>query len=220
MPDARLGQPDPAGDPELREVLAAYLGRVRGVRAEPGQIVITSGARHGIGLVWAALAARGARRVAIERPGWHGVRETVVEAGLEPVPLPVDADGLEVDALARDRGRRRRRGRPRAPVPDRARCCRRSVASSWRRGRAAAAGSIVEDDYDAEYRYDRQPIGCLQGLAPEHVAYAGLDQQDALPALGSGGSCSRARSRRRLEAARVAWRGASGRRSCSSRSRS
>jgi GntR family transcriptional regulator / MocR family aminotransferase len=185
MPDARLGHPDPAGTPELRAVLAAYLGRARGVRAEPEQIVITSGTRHGLGLVWAALAERGARRVAIERPGWHGVRETVVDAGLEPAPLPVDADGLvidalnsiaDVDAIAVAPAHQYPTGAVLSPT-------RRQQLTAWARG---GGRMIVEDDYDAEYRYDRQPIGCLQGLAPDHVVYLGSTSKTLSPALRLG----------------------------------
>jgi GntR family transcriptional regulator / MocR family aminotransferase len=185
MPDARLSQPDPAGDPTLREVLAAYLGRVRGVRADPAQIVITSGARHGIGLVWAALAARGARRVTIEQPGWHGVRETVTDAGLEPVPLPVDAEGLAVGALGEITGVDAVAVAPAHQYPTGA------VLSSGRRQQLVSWAQdgdrlIVEDDYDAEYRYDRQPIGCLQGLAPDHIVYVGSCSKTLSPALRLG----------------------------------
>ncbi|HST42995.1 MAG TPA: aminotransferase class I/II-fold pyridoxal phosphate-dependent enzyme, partial [Conexibacter sp.] len=72
LPDERLGYPDPAGVPELRETLAAYLGRVRGVRAAPHQIVVTGGLRDALTLLWSTLAAQGARRIAVEQPGWRG----------------------------------------------------------------------------------------------------------------------------------------------------
>jgi GntR family transcriptional regulator/MocR family aminotransferase len=47
-------------------------------------------------------------------------------------------------------------------------------------------GIVIEDDYDAEFRYDRAPIGALQGLAPEHVAYAGCASKTLTPALRLG----------------------------------
>jgi GntR family transcriptional regulator/MocR family aminotransferase len=185
MPDARLGQPDPKGDPELRMVLAAYLGRARGVRVELEQIVITSGTRHGMGLVWAALAARGAQRVAIERPGWHGVRETVVDAGLEPAPLPVDSEGLAIDGLSSIPGVDAVAVAPAHQYPTGAVLspARRQQLMAWARD---GGRMIVEDDYDAEYRYDRQPIGCLQGLAPDHVVYLGSTSKTLSPALRLG----------------------------------
>jgi GntR family transcriptional regulator / MocR family aminotransferase len=147
--------------------------------------VITSGARHGIGLAWAALAAGGARRVAIERPGWHGVRETIVDAGLEPVPLPVDGDGLAVDALSASADVDAVAVAPAHQYPTGAvlSAARRQQLTAWAR---EGGRMIVEDDYDAEYRYDRQPIGCLQGLSPDHVVYVGSTSKTLSPALRLG----------------------------------
>jgi GntR family transcriptional regulator/MocR family aminotransferase len=185
VPDDRLGVPDPAGVPELRSALAAYLGRARGVRADPDRIVITGGTRLAIGLVWAALARRGATAIAIEQPGWDGVRDTVAEAGLELVPLPVDEHGAavrrlaempEVDAVAVAPAHQ-------YPTGAMLSAARRHELLAWARQRERL---IVEDDYDAEYRYDRQPLGCLQGLAPEHVAYAGSTSKTLAPALRLG----------------------------------
>jgi GntR family transcriptional regulator/MocR family aminotransferase len=185
MPDARLGQPDPAGTPELREALAGYLGRVRGLRASAGQVVVTCGARHGIGLVWTALAARGARAVAVEQPGWHGVRETVSAAGLKAVPVGVDEGGLNVSALNRTAGVDAVAVAPAHQYPTGSvlSAQRRQALTAWARD---GDRLVVEDDYDAEYRYDRQPIGCLQGLAPEHVAYVGSASKTLSPALRLG----------------------------------
>lgn len=182
--DERLGYPDAAGVPELRITLAAYLGRARGVRAEPDQIVVTSGLRQGIDLLWSALAAQGARRVAVEDPGWRGIRETASAAGLEIMALAVDQDGLtverleeeDVDAVALA---------PAHQYPTGAvlSAARRAALLAWARNRD---GLIVEDDYDAEYRYDRQPIGSLQGLAPEHVVYGGSTSKTLAPAVRLG----------------------------------
>jgi hypothetical protein len=171
VPDERFAYPDPAGTPELRVTLAAYLGRVRGVRAEPEQIVVTNGLRQGIDLLWSTLAASGARRVAVEDPGWRGIHETAGAAGLEVVALGVDEDGLiveyleceDVDAVAVAPAHQYPTGAVLSPS-------RRAALLAWAQERDAL---IVEDDYDAEYRYDRQPIGSLQGLAPERVVYGG-----------------------------------------------
>ena len=184
VPDERLGYPDPAGVPELRATLAVYLGRVRGVRAEPEQILVTAGLRQGIDLLWSALAAQGARRVAVEDPGWRGVRETASAAGLELVPLAVDEEGLaverlaeeDVDAVALAPAHQYPTGAVLSPP-------RRAALLAWARNRD---GLIVEDDYDAEYRYDRQPIGSLQGLAPEHVVYGGSTSKTLAPAVRLG----------------------------------
>lgn len=184
VPDERLGYPHPAGMPELRVTLAAYLGRVRGVRADPEQIVVTAGLRQGIDLLWSALASRGARRVAVEDPGWRGVRETASAAGLKLLPLAVDQDGLtverlgeeDVDAVALAPAHQYPTGAVLSPA-------RRAALLAWARDRD---GLIVEDDYDAEYRYDRQPIGSLQGLAPQLVVYGGSTSKTLAPAVRLG----------------------------------
>lgn len=184
VPDQRLGYPDPAGTPELRATVAAYLGRVRGVRATPEQVVVTGGLRQGIDLLWGALASEGARRVAVEHPGWRGMSETALDAGLLTVRLPVDEHGLvvecleneQVDAVALAPAHQYPTGAVLSPD-------RRVALVAWARSRDAL---IVEDDYDAEYRYDRQPIGSLQGLAPEHVVYGGSTSKTLAPVMRLG----------------------------------
>ncbi len=184
VPHERLAYPDPAGAPELRATLAAYLGRVRGVRADPAQIVVTNGLRQGIELLWSTLAAGGARRVAVEDPGWQGVHQTATAVGLELVPLPVDSDGLtverleqeDVDAVAVAPAHQYPTGAVLSPA-------RRAALVTWAQTRDAL---IVEDDYDAEYRYDRQPIGSLQGLEPQRVVYGGSASKTLAPAVRLG----------------------------------
>ena len=182
--DDRLGLPDPAGTVELRAALSAYLGRVRGVQATADQLVITSGTRHGLSLVWRALAAHGARRVAIETPGWSGVAETATAAGLHVVPVAVDDDGLRVDELLGERLDAAAVA-PAHQYPTGAVLSaeRRTALLDWAR---SGARTVIEDDYDAEYRYDHQPIGSLQGLAPEHVIYAGSTSKTVGPSLRLG----------------------------------
>jgi GntR family transcriptional regulator/MocR family aminotransferase len=182
--DEKLGYPEPAGVPELRATLAAYLGRVRGVRATADQVVVSGGTRQGMALLWAVLAARGARRVAVEQPGWQGMVETAHDACLETVALPVDEHGLlvgrlsgeQVDAVALAPAHQYPTG---AVLSAR----RRTELVSWAR---CSGALIVEDDYDAEYRYDRQPIGSLQGLAPELVVYGGSTSKTLAPAVRLG----------------------------------
>jgi GntR family transcriptional regulator/MocR family aminotransferase len=184
LPDERLAYPDPAGAPELRATLAAYLGRVRGVRADPAQIVVTNGLRQGIELLWSTLAAAGVRRVAVEDPGWQGIHQTAMAAGLELVPLPVDRDGLivehleqeDVDAVAVAPAHQYPTGAVLSPT-------RRAALVAWAQTRDAL---IVEDDYDAEYRYDRQPIGSLQGLEPQRIVYGGSASKTLAPAVRLG----------------------------------
>lgn len=183
-PDERLGYPDPAGTPELRAALAAYLGRVRGVRATSEQVIVTGGLRQGVELLWTVMAADGARRVAVEQPGWRGMCETASDAGLLAVPLPVDEHGLVVERLERKRvdavalapAHQYPTGAVLSPA-------RRVALVAWA---SAQDTLIVEDDYDAEYRYDRQPVGSLQGLAPEHVVYGGSTSKTLAPAVRLG----------------------------------
>jgi GntR family transcriptional regulator / MocR family aminotransferase len=188
-PDARLDYGDPRGAPELRSALARYLGRVRGVACDPERVVVTSGMAQGMALFARALTAGGARRLAMEDPSSAPGRGQLASNGLEIVPIPVDEDGLRVDALeaAADGGdgvdavmvtpaHQFPLGVVLAPE-------RRAALLDW----AARAGAVVlEDDYDAEYRYDRQPVGAVQGLAPDLVAYAGSTSKTLAPGLRLG----------------------------------
>ena len=182
--DAQLGYGDVRGAAELREVLAAYLGRARGVVADPQLLHVTGGTRQALGFVWRLLRDRGARRVGIEDPGWSAQCDTALDAGLEPVPVPVDEHGLiagelaalDVDAVVLTPAHQCPTGAVLGPE-------RRAALLEWARRREAW---IVEDDYDAEYRYDRQPVGALQGMAPERVVYAGSVSKTLAPALRIG----------------------------------
>ena len=184
IPDAALDYGDPRGAIELREALAEHLGRARGCAADAERVIATSGLSQGLSVLWAALRARGARRVAIEDPGWRGQRRTVLGAGLEAVPIGVDAHGIDVAALEGARAdavivtpaHQFPTGVVLAPE-------RRAALVAWAR---RTGGLIVEDDYDAEYRYDREPVGALQGLAPDVVAYAGTASKTLAPALRIG----------------------------------
>lgn len=184
VPDERLGYPDPAGTIELRTTLAGYLGRVRGVRAEPDQIVVTGGLRQGLGLLWATLARQGVRRAAFEQPGWRGWTETSAAAGLESLPLEIDASGAVVDRIA-ELGVGAVGVSPAHQFPTGAvlSSARRALLVAWAQRTGAV---IVEDDYDAEFRYDRQPVGSLQGLAPGVVVYGGTASKTLAPAVRLG----------------------------------
>jgi GntR family transcriptional regulator/MocR family aminotransferase len=181
MTDEDLGYGDPRGVPQLRAALADYLGRVRGVVADESRIVITSGYMQSEGLVCRALAAAGARRVGLERLGHPVQRATVARAGLEPVGIEVDDAGLRVDTL--DRARVDAVFLTPAhqfPLGGALSGERRAALLAWLRDRDAIA---LEDDYDAEYRYDRAAVGALQGLEPDRVVYAGSASKTLAPAL-------------------------------------
>jgi len=184
MKDTDLDYGDPRGADELRDALAGYLGRVRGVVADPARIVITSGYTQGLSLVCRVLAARGGRRVALEEPSNREQFAIVERAGLEAIPVGVDAGGLRVDALARIAAA----GVVVTPAHQHPTGVvlsgeRRAQLLGWLRDHDAIA---IEDDYDAEYRYDRAPVGALQGLAPERVVYAGSASKTLAPGLRLG----------------------------------
>jgi GntR family transcriptional regulator/MocR family aminotransferase len=181
-PDARLGYPDPRGEPELRSALAESLARRRGVQAGADDVRITGGLGPSLPFLWRLLRARGIRRVAIERPCWPRLDATLRDAGLEPVPLAVDEHGLRVDGLA---GVGAAFVTPAHQYPTGAVLSpeRRAALIRWAR---AAGAIVVEDDYDAEFRYDRQPVGSLQGLAPDVVAYGGSTSKTLAPGLRLG----------------------------------
>jgi len=183
-PHDALGYADPAGTPELRQALARYLGRARGVAVESDRVLVTSGLTQGVALACRALRRRGARRIAVEDPGFMVHREVAAHCGLEVVPVPVDTHGLVTDALADvdadvalvTPAHQMPRGSVLAPA-------RRAALLAWAEAHAAY---VIEDDYDAEYRYDREPVGALQGLAPERVIYAGCASKVLAPSLRLG----------------------------------
>jgi GntR family transcriptional regulator / MocR family aminotransferase len=183
-PTASLGYTDVRGSPRLREIIAAYLRRVRGAASDAENIVITMGFAQALTLVLGALARRGVERVAFEDPGYSDFRETGAWVGVEPVPVRVDDMGIDVATLAESSAR--------AVVLTPAHQTPTGVALAPERRHALVAwaeacdATIVEDDYDAEFRYDREPIGAMQGLAPERVALAGTVSKALAPALRIG----------------------------------
>jgi GntR family transcriptional regulator/MocR family aminotransferase len=183
-PAGAFGYPDPRGAASLRCALAQYLGRVRAVRTTPEQVLVCGGISQGLGLVCRALRRRGATRIAVEDPCLWLHRRLISAAGLEPVPIPVDDDGIDVSRLARASVDAVLVA-PAHSFPTGA------VLSPDRRVtliKLASAGGVIliEDDYDAEFRYDRTPIGALQGLSPDHVVYAGTASKMLSPALRLG----------------------------------
>jgi GntR family transcriptional regulator/MocR family aminotransferase len=182
---ASLPYPDPRGAHVLRVALAGYLGRVRAVVATPRELQICGGFTQGLALVCRALRARGGRRLAVEDPcfGYH--RELVANAGLDPVPVAVDAHGIDIDDLARHDDLAGVLVAPAHSYPTGAVLGpqRRVALVEWAR---AADALIIEDDYDAEFRYDRAPIGALQGLRPDRVVYGGSVSKTLSPILRVG----------------------------------
>ena len=170
--------------PELRGALADYLNRVRGTAADADSIVVCSGFAQGLKLVGQVLRDRGARRIAIEDPTQPENREDLRSIGLEVVEIPVDASGMRVEQLDGARVQAAvltaAHQYPTGGVlpPD-----RRAALVAWAERRG---GLVIEDDYDAEFRYDREPIGAMQGLSPDRVVYAGSASKILAPGLRLG----------------------------------
>jgi GntR family transcriptional regulator/MocR family aminotransferase len=171
--------------PEVRLALADYLNRVRGTAATPSTVVVTNGFAQGIALVIQVLARRGARRIAVEDPSpTDDAREHVRAAGLEIVGVPVGADGIDVRALASvDADALVLTPSHQWPTGGVLSAPARAAVLRWARAHDAV---VVEDDYDAEYRYDRAPVGALQGLDPDRVIYAGTASKTLAPGLRVG----------------------------------
>jgi GntR family transcriptional regulator/MocR family aminotransferase len=181
-PDQVLGYPDPRGLPQLRSALAGYLARARGVSVTSDRIVICSGFSHALALLGQVLRARGGTAVALEQYGPQAPRRIIRAHGLRCLALPVDGDGAVPRAL----------GRAAAAVLTPAHQFPLGVTLAPRRRRdfiewaTAGGGLVIEDDYDGEFRYDRQPVGAMQALAPDHVVYAGTASKSLAPGLRLG----------------------------------
>ncbi|WP_324793386.1 PLP-dependent aminotransferase family protein [Streptomyces cyaneofuscatus] len=178
-PNDAFGPGDPHGRPELRRALAGYLARVRGVRASPERIVLCSGAAHGLRLLAEVVGGPWAA----EAYGLPFHRGLLASHGVGTRPVGVDRDGARVGELTRrDRAvlltpaHQFPTGGPLHPA-------RRAAVVDWAR---STGGLVVEDDYDGEFRYDRQPVGAVQGLDPEHVVLLGSVSKSLSPALRIG----------------------------------
>ncbi len=155
VPDVGLGYGDRSGAPALRATLAAYLGRARGVAAEPGNIVVCTGITQAITLLARALRRAGVARVGVEDPGFPLHRMVFAREGLRVVPVPVDADGLVVEGLDHaDVGAVLITPSHQFPLGMALAPERRAALVDWA---AAREAWILEDDYDGEYRFDRDP---------------------------------------------------------------
>ncbi|GGS68901.1 GntR family transcriptional regulator [Planobispora rosea] len=179
-PSEAFGVGDPRGRPELRRALAEYLARTRGVRSDPDRIVICSGFAQGLRLVCQVL--RGP--VAVESYGLDFHRSVLTDAGLATVPLAVDAHGARIEELAAT-GARAVLLTPahQYPTGGALHPRRRTAVIDWAR---TTGGLLLEDDYDGEFRYDREPVGAVQGLDPDRVVYFGSTSKSLSPALRLG----------------------------------
>ncbi|MEE6165070.1 MULTISPECIES: MocR-like pyridoxine biosynthesis transcription factor PdxR [unclassified Mycolicibacterium] len=176
-----LGYGDPRGHPRLRAALAPWLARTRGLRVGPDDILIVAGVAQAMALLAQQLRREDTEAVAVEDPGSRGAVENLEYWGLRAVPVPVDEDGIRVDALAASgTGVAFLTPAHQFPTGVVLGPARRRELLSW------DAELIIEDDYDAEYRYDRAPVPALHPAAPDRIAYTGSTSKSLAPALRLG----------------------------------
>ena len=178
--NADLGYGDPRGNPRLRTELAGWLARTRGVQTGADDLIVVNGVAQALALLAQTARSQGVTEVAVEDPGSRGTRDELAHWGLRPVPVPVDDEGLRVDRLAAT-GLDSVLLTPAHQFPT-------GVVLSPARRRALLAwpGLIIEDDYDAEHRYDRAPVAALQASAPDRVAYTGSVSKSLAPGMRLG----------------------------------
>jgi len=184
-PTGLLADRSPVGTIAARAVLTDYLARTRQVREDPTQVAVTTGSGASVGWLSRVLVSLGHRRVGVEDPSWPCLRNAASRAGLEVVPIGVDHHGLQVTELAdhpdvrvviTTPGHQFPLGVPLSPD-------RRFELIKWAE---RVGGVIIEDDYDAEFRYDRRPVGSLQGMAPDRVALVGSVSKSLGPMINLG----------------------------------
>jgi GntR family transcriptional regulator / MocR family aminotransferase len=175
---------DPRGELELRAALADFLGRTRGLVASPEQIIICQGTVQAMDVACQTLVEHGVGPLAIEEPCAYEVRRCATRAGLAVRPVTVDLDGLRSDRL-RLSDARAVLATPAHQFPT------GSVMTSARRDQLGSWLSdpdhfLIEDDYDAEFRYNDAPMAALQGAFPQQVLYLGSASKTFAPGLRLG----------------------------------
>lgn len=188
LPDRDLAAAHPFGYAPARAAVAAYLSRSRHADADPDRVTIIHGATDGMDILTRELHGRGHRAILVEDPSWPRLRAVAESNGLRPIPVPVDGDGVDTEmlaVLAARTGARAALVTPAHQFPLGAALAptRREQLVRWAREHA---GLVIEDDYDAEFRYDRRPVPALQRLAPDSVALIGSLSKSVSPALGLG----------------------------------
>lgn len=206
LPDTEFAVVDRLGHPLARTAVAAYLTRSRRAIAAPDDVVITHGATDAMTALVGGLRAGGHRSILVEDPSWPRLREVAASAGLTPVPVPVDDDGVDVAGLVAAAGRTGARAAlitPAHQFPSGAALApaRREAIVRWAR---AVDAVLIEDDYDAEFRYDRRPVAALQGMAPERVVLVGSLSKAVAPGFGLGWAVMPAPLRERVRLGDVA----------------
>jgi GntR family transcriptional regulator/MocR family aminotransferase len=177
-----VGYEDPAGMEALRAAVAAHVGRVRGIACGPENVLITNGTIHGLRLLLAVRHQPG-ERIAIEDPGYANASIAARAHRLEVVDIGVDEDGLLVSALGDDLAAAYVTPSHQYPLGGRLPVARRNELIRWARRTGA---TLIEDDYDSEFRYDVAPLPALAQLDLDRVVHLGTLSKLLSPALRLG----------------------------------
>ncbi|WP_410644739.1 PLP-dependent aminotransferase family protein [Amycolatopsis sp. lyj-346] len=176
---SHFGYGDPRGAPSMRLAVSRWLARNRGIRADPGEIIVVAGVAQALTLLGEVLRQHGVLSVAVEDPGSLGARQHLQHCGLATPPVPVDDDGVRVASL--DAPAVLLTPAHQFPTGVVLGGERRRELMRW----AADGGIVIEDDYDAEHRYDRAPVPAVRSMLPE-VCYTGSVSKLLAPALRVG----------------------------------
>lgn len=184
VPSSVFGYDLPAGRPELRNALAKYLEKTRGVHCHPSQLVITSGATQALTLVGRLLLSAG-DELLIEDPITIDIQTIFKSTGAILHPVAVDHEGIQTSLLPQDKDPKFVFVTPshQFPLGGTLPIQRRIQLIHYAREKGCY---LVEDDYDSEFRYEGTPVSSLQGLEPERVLYIGSFSKILSPALRMG----------------------------------
>lgn len=199
LPASALGYSDPRGSAVLRQAVSGWLARNRGVAVRPDEVLVVAGVSQALALIAHVLRAEGVIQLAVEEPGSLGARQLLQYWGAQTLPVAVDGAGLVVSQL-------RSSGAPAVLVTPAHQFPMGVVLDGDRRRQlvdwASEGGIVIEDDYDAEHRYDRPPVPALRSLAADRVFYLGSVSKLLAPALRVGWVVSPVRYREALLAAK------------------
>jgi GntR family transcriptional regulator/MocR family aminotransferase len=184
--DVSMGYADPRGHFPLRQAIASHLLSNRGIKCEPEQIFIVSGAQQAFQLIGNVLLDPG-DKVWFENPGAIGARNSLIASGAKLIPVPVDADGLVVEQGLRQAPRFRLA----FVTPSHQQPLGVSMSLERRYALLQAADDanafIIEDDYDGEFRYSGHPLPTLKSIdSIGRVIYVGTFSKTLFPALRLG----------------------------------
>lgn len=172
-----------AGHPELRSAIAHHLGVSRAVRTSPDDVFVTNGSQQAIDIITRVLLEPG-DTVAVEDPGYPLPRRVFRAHGCRVTGVPVDAEGLVVDAIPDEARLVYVTPSHQYPLGMAMSMARRQSLLDWAR---RADATILEDDYDSEFRYGGRPLEPLRALdGTGRVLYVGSFSKTMLPILRLG----------------------------------